>query len=47
LTDLTGGLYVDAVTDSAEDYKNIALFTNIDYQLTDKLTLIAGLKIGY
>ena len=40
-----GGLNLNTQNERVEDYTNIALFTNIDYELTDKLTLIAGLRI--
>ncbi|AFJ02545.1 TonB-dependent receptor [Methylophaga frappieri] len=30
-----------------EEYKTAALFTDIDFQLTDKLTLLAGLRADY
>jgi outer membrane receptor protein involved in Fe transport len=39
------GLLLDTKQKIKEDYQNIAFFTNLDYELTDKLTLIAGLRI--
>lgn len=40
-------IVVNSVNDTKEEFETVALFADLDYKLTEKLTLLAGLRADY